>query len=73
MKALELLATNVSKNIYCSLLTDYGIERGQHTSNKALARYLSRSNPDYDDYLAKRAMFRKRGMKFISKLRVCVF
>lgn len=58
--------------MYCSFLTDYGLERGQHGSNKA--RYLSRSNPDYDDFLAfrKRALFRKRG-KFIATLRICAW
>lgn len=52
------------KKLYCSLLTDYGTGRGQHTPNKALDRYFLRSNPDYDDFngYRKRAQFRKRGM-----------
>jgi hypothetical protein len=44
--------------------SDYDLERGQHIPNKALARYLARSNADYDENFLdykKRAMFRKRG------------
>lgn len=49
--------------MYCSLLTDYGVGRGQHTPNNALEQYFSRTSPDYDDYFGyrKRAMFGKRG------------
>ncbi|KAL7049856.1 hypothetical protein ACKWTF_003881 [Chironomus riparius] len=42
---------------------DYDLERGQHIPNKALARYLARSNADYDENFLdykKRPMLRKR-------------
>lgn len=50
--------------------SDYDLERGQRIPNKALARYLARSNADYDDNFLdyrKRAIFRKRGKEFYRK------
>ena len=40
-------------------------ERNQVPSNKMLANYLARENPEYDDFIpqgyGKRSMFRERG------------
>lgn len=56
---------HLKKYHYLSYISsDYDLERGQHIPNKALARYLARSNADYDENFLdykKRAMFRKRG------------